>query len=104
MLFHPALLASERPRNSYDVVIVLGAWLRVYIHKLSPGNVNVLEREIRFNLGLNAAKSADYIRKTLQGKVVQNKISYKKLSRRIPLTPTPCSRAKGKGIQRFTIF
>ncbi len=33
---------------------------------------NVLKWESRFTLGLNAAKNTDYIKKTLQIKVVEN--------------------------------
>ncbi len=35
--------------------------------------------ESRFNLGLNTAEIADHIEKILQGKVVQNKIFYRKV-------------------------
>ncbi len=44
-----------------------------------------MEWESKFTLGLNAVKNTDYIKKSIQIKIVQNSISYQKLSGHICL-------------------
>ncbi len=48
---------------------------------------NEQKREIRFTLGLNVAKKYSLHQKKLRVKVVQNWISYKKVRKRICLSP-----------------
>ncbi len=48
---------------------------------------NVLKQENRLTLGLNTAKNTGFMKTILEVKVVENSISYKKVSRRMYLFP-----------------